>query len=307
MAVTITAAIDAPNYAVNLDIGGLTVGQTYELQRKPSGGGWSALRTWKATGSTERWADIAVAFNVSVKYRIGTVESGWVSLSYAAAALPDVPMFDPNQGQWPVLRVVNDPTIPAVRLPVSDYSADFGYRTEVMPILGSPSPVVASDVMQMKQADLVLLTPDIATRQGLIKALQPGKVMHLRAPCVDGLGDLYFRTLDVSESVPLRARPLLRAWQIELQQVARPSGYGLIEWNSGRTWGDVKTQDVTWAGVKARGTWKDVRDFGMSRHRRRRAPTPTRGSGSRVVDVDKCAERPVACRHGGGVYVAAVR
>ena len=273
MAVTLTGAVDGPNWAINLDIGGLTVGQTYTLFRQPAGGGWAPLRTWTATGATERWADVAVAFNTDVTYKVGTATAGPFQIPYSAQ--PDLPMFDTSAGNWPVLRVVNDPNIPAVRLPVSDYAADFGFRTDVMPILGSPSPVVASDVMQMKRADIAFLTPDIATRQALIRSLQPGKVMHLRAPCVDGLGDLYFRTLDASESVPLRSRPLLRQWDVQLQQVARPDGYGLVEWNTGRTWGDVKTQDATWAGVKARGTWQTVRDFGT-------VTTPAAGAGAHV-------------------------
>lgn len=263
MAVIFTVAEQSADYAIGVSLSGLTVGRVYRVERetyvetKP-------VRQWTATSPSEDWLDVLVPFGVDIDYRLVDVTGNNVVVASAGpiqlpwAATPDVPMFDTNDGSWPVLRAANNLTLPAVRLPVADYSADFGFRSTTLPILGSYWPVVASQPMMAKRFTVVLLTPDSNTRADLMRLFRLGFTFHLRSPCVDGLGDVFFKVIDITESVPLKDRPLLRQWQIEAQQVARPVGYDVLEWAYGRKWADVETMG-TWADVKAKGSWKAVK------------------------------------------------
>jgi hypothetical protein len=72
---------------------------------------------------------------------------------------------------------------------------------------------------------------------------------------------MFFRVLDVQESVPVKKRPLLRQWQIKFQQVPKPGWYGVGSWAGMRTWADVKAGAATWTdATTAYGAlWADWR------------------------------------------------
>jgi len=264
MTVTMTVAADPANFQTKLDIRGLTLGVVYTLARV-EGTTEVQLRTWTANRTSEQWADVTLPFNQPVSYRLTAtgvdVSTGDVSLPYAGTV--DVPLWDVNapSTSWPILRAANQPALGFMRIPVSDYAATFGYRSTVQQVLGSHVPSVATDVVVMKQGDLAFLTADNQQRQTLLNFFKHTSLLHLRAPCVDGLDDLFFRVLNVDESVPAPGRPLLRQWQVRFQQVPQPPTYGLFEWENATTWADVKSWG-TWADVKAKGTWLDVRDGG---------------------------------------------
>jgi hypothetical protein len=264
MAETITVSPQETDYAIGVSLSGLTVGRGYRLDRKSSYE-TKPVRQWKALSPSGDWLDVLAPFGENVVYQLVRTDTGAVVATSASVLLPwspetggDVPLFTVEEGAWPVLRAADKPGLPAVRVPVADYTADFGFRTTTMPILGSYWPVVATQPMQAKRFTMVLLTPDTATRRDMMRLFRDGYTFHLRSPCVDGLGDVFFKVLDITESAPLRARPLLRQWQVEAQQIARPVGYDVLEWAVGRKWADVETLG-RWSNVKAQGKWRDVK------------------------------------------------
>ena len=264
MTLKITAAAIDTMFQADLEIDGLRLGRRYTLERIAKGQ-TVLLRQWIADATNVQWADVTMPFNADVTYRVSgngqTAVSKPVRLPFSPSAVIDTPLWDTAEPDtsWPVLRAANKPGLGYMKLPVSGYRADFGYRSNVMQVLGSQIPVVSTDVVVMKQGTVVFLTPSQEDRERLLAILRETSLIHLRAPCVNGLGDLYARVLDIEENIPAPGRPLLREWQIEYQQVPKPSGYGLFDWESSVRWRDVKKMG-TWADVKARGTWRDVRN-----------------------------------------------
>ena len=72
---------------------------------------------------------------------------------------------------------------------------------------------------------------------------------------------MFYRVLAVSESVPVKSRPLLRQWQVRFQQVPKPGWYGDTDWAGTRTWGDVAAGASDWADARTQfgQTWLDWR------------------------------------------------
>lgn len=258
MAVGITATVSAADFGVLFALTGLTVGSVYDVKRNGT-----LIMSFKADNTTRDRTDMLAPFGEQLVYTVAphgqptAAAAAPVVLPWAAAT-PDVPLWDADSaGSWPILRSIGSPD-KYVKVPVTAYSAEFGFRAHTQPILGSQFVSVASQPMLAKRFTFVVLTPSNTERRRLINLLRAG-TLHLRSPCVDGLQDQAFVPLQVSESVPWSKHPLLRAWQIEAQAVAVPSGWGISEASAlQRTWADVKALG-TWAQVKAVGTWAQIK------------------------------------------------
>lgn len=256
MAPTLTAS-SHDNITINLHATGLTPGLEYRLTRAGT-----VIHVWRATAATADWDDVLAPFGTPLTYAVSNAAGANVAtatpitLPWRAGAAP---VFTTDAGQWPILRMVSDPARGPIRIPISDYSGKFGIRATITPIIGAAAPSVGSDVRQYKRFDFAVLTSSPAMRQHLITYLQPGKVLHLRAPCVAGaLDNVFFKALQVSERIEDRRNPQLVTWSVEAQQVKAPSAYGVLPAAAPhRTWGDVKALG-TWGDVKAVGTWGTV-------------------------------------------------
>lgn len=255
---TLAAHAEPDTAQVTLTVGGLTVGQVWKITRDGV-----TIHTWTATAATATWVDVLAPFGRDLTYRLlsptglATVAPA-VSLPWTAAA--QTPAFTTNSGKWPLLRMPSDPSRGAIRIPISDYSAEFGIRATVTPIIGSSTPVVQSDRRQYKRFQFAVLTSSAAMRQALIVYFQSGRVLHLRAPCVAGaLDGVFFAALTVSERIEDRQRPQLVTWTITAQQVDPVADWGVLPASSGRrTWGDVLAQGTWGAVLRDDVTWGQV-------------------------------------------------
>lgn len=268
MAPTIAVTTNAQWYEATVDIKGLTSGTTYELVRHHVGLIDEVVTIWLANNTERLFTDITPQAGVESWYTLHVygaqavlATSGRFTIPYDPILKGDSPLWDTTQGAWPVLRTVNGKWLQPLRLPVADYSGDFGYRANVMQVIGSEYPVVSSDVTVMKSGQLVFLTASTPERQAFIEYVRYHRVIHLASPCVDGLQHLFFRTIDVAEGVPVKSRPLLRQWTVTYQQVPKPGWYGLSDWAARRTWGDVKAGATDWSNATTvfGATWADWR------------------------------------------------
>lgn len=261
--------INEPWFEVTIEATGLTIGTTYRLMRDTVGGRSESVRVWTASNTSELFTDVTPQVGVFQSYRLlvegqagsPVAVSGKFIIRYDPALQADRPLWDTTSGSWPVLRTVTGGWLAPMRLPVSDYQADYPYRTTVMQVVGSEFPVVAADVATMKQGDLVFLTASNEERRRFIEYVRHNRTVHLASPCVDGLQHLFFRILGVSESVPKKNRPLLRQWQVKFQQVPKPGWYGTGSWAGIRTWQHVKDNATSWADATSKfgATWVDWR------------------------------------------------
>lgn len=282
MAITVT--VNAQWYEATLSVDGLAVGTDYTVLRQPFG---DPVRTWTADNTSTLFRDLTPQVGVDQWYSLHPAgqlavvlqTSSPFTIDYQPDLRPDQPLWDTNVGAWPVLRTVNGKWLEPLRLPVADYTADFGYRSNVYQVVGSAYPVVASDVAVMKQGALVVLTANNQDRGRLMEYIRHQRVVHLASPCVDGLQHMFFRVLGVSETVPVKRRPLLRQWQIKFQQVPRPGWYGAADWNGGRTWGQVRDGSTTWADATTQfgATWLPWRGTPTNIGPARAADGTTRG------------------------------
>ena len=273
MAIAIGVTTNAQWYAVTLDIKGLTSGVTYELVRHHIGLPDETVTVWLANNTERLFTDVTAQVGVESWYTLHQygltaelVASTHFTIPYDPILQADSPLWDTAQGAWPVMRTVNGKWLEPLRLPVADYSADFGYRANVMQVIGSEYPVVASDVTVMKSGQLVFLTASNVERQQFIEYVRYNRVIHLASPCVDGLQHLFFRTIDINESVPVKKRPLLRQWTVTYQQVPKPGWYGLTDWAAHRTWADINAGASDWGNAKTvfGATWGDWRGTPVS-------------------------------------------
>lgn len=262
MTLTIAATAVPVDYGVLLRIDGLASGRAYTVSRNGT-----PLHTFSVPqGQTQvNWTDTLAPFGSPLRYTVA-LNDGSQSADSAEVVLPwaptttDTPMWQPDVSQaLPIIRSVAHPDR-YVRVPVTDYSATFGFRTNTHHILGSQWPVVNHDVMEAKTFTVVVLTPTSEQRRQLLALLRESRILHLRAPCVDGIGDLFWRPTAVAESVPRKSRPLLRQWQIDGQQVRRPPAYGLLDSTSAlRSWEDVGIEYASWDAVAlANRDWEDL-------------------------------------------------
>lgn len=268
MAVTIAVTTNAQWYEATLDIRGLTSGLSYQVVRHAAGLPDETVTVWTA-GNTERlFTDVTPQAGAESWYTVHQYGVAAVLATSPRFTIPfdpmlkaDSPLWDTTNGAWPVLRTVNGKWIKPLRLPVADYNADFGYRASVMQVIGSEYPVVATDVTVMKSGQLVFLTASNPERQAFIDYVRYHRVIHLASPCVDGLQHLFFRTIDVAETVPVKSRPLLRQWTVTYQQVPKPGWYGVSAWTGSRTWADVAAGAASWADATTvfGATWEDWR------------------------------------------------
>lgn len=247
----------------------LAVGTVYRLWRDYTDGRPAeTVRVWSPSNTGEVMTDYTPQVGVWQSYRLvvdGTstvvASSGKFIIQYDPALQADKPLWDTTHGSWPVLRTVTGGWLPPMRLPVGDYTADYQYRSTVMQVVGSEFPVVAADVVVMKQGDLVFLTASNDERRRFIEYVRHNRTVHLASPCVDGLQHMFFRVLGVSESIPQKQRPLLRQWQVKFQQVPKPGWYGTGSWTGIRTWGHVRDNATSWADASSKfgATWGDWR------------------------------------------------
>lgn len=266
----ITVTTNDQWFEATLDIPAvMTVGTVYRLWRDYTDGRPAeTVRVWAPANTSEIMTDYTPQVGVHQSYRLVVdgastlvVASDKFVIRYDPALQADKPLWDTTHGSWPVLRTVSGGWLPPMRLPVSDYAADFGYRSTVMQVVGSEYPVVAADVAVMKSGELVFLTASNGERRRLIEYVRHNRTVHLASPCVDGLQHMFFRVLGVSESVPQKNRPLLRQWQVRFQQVPKPGWYGTGSWAGVRTWGHVKDNSASWADAASKfgATWGDWR------------------------------------------------
>lgn len=269
MAPTMNITVNEQWFEATLELSGLTIGTRYLVVRHVAGLPDEMARGWEALNTSEIWTDIVPQVGAESFYTLhpegqpSTVlaTSPTFTIRYDPALQADKPLWDTAQGSWPILRTVNGTWLQPLRLPVSDYDAAFGYRANVYQVVGSEYPVVASDVAVMKQGALVFLTANNTERQRFIDYVRHHRVLHLASPCVDGLQHMFFRVLGVSESVPVKRRPLLRQWQVRFQQVPKPGWYGAAGWVGRRRWAEVSAGATSWtdAAAKFGATWTDWR------------------------------------------------
>lgn len=260
-------------YEATIHVTGIVNGSSYSLVRHAVGLPDETVTTWTATNTERLFTDITPHVGVDSWYTLHAAGQQPILATSATFVIvfdpvlsPDTPLWDTTNGAWPILRTVNGKWLTPLRIPVADYNADFGYRATVMQVIGSEFPVVASDVTVMKSGQLVFLTASNEERHKFLAYVRYHRVIHLASPCVDGLQHMFFRTLDVQETVPRKSRPLLRQWTVTYQQVPKPGWYGTSDWAGTRTWGDVAAGATSWADatVQFGATWADWRGTPVS-------------------------------------------
>ena len=131
------------------------------------------------------------------------------------------PAFHTDTGQWAVLRTADGTMV--LRAGLADVAWSHAQRTQTVPIAGARYPAVASDIPLAESGDLLLITPDIASRALLLRMLESSQVLFLRAPCVPGVDSLWIKvTGSVEEKPAERSVPAARAWQIPIQTLPEP-------------------------------------------------------------------------------------
>ena len=131
------------------------------------------------------------------------------------------PAFATDTGQWAVLRTADGTMV--LRAGLADVAWSHAQRTQTVPIAGAKYPAVASDIPLAESGDLLLITPDIASRTLLLRMLESSQVLFLRAPCVPGVDSLWVKvTGSVEEKPAERSVPAARAWQIPIQTLPEP-------------------------------------------------------------------------------------
>lgn len=258
MAVAIVATAHTGTSSVTVSLSGLTVGKEMRITRDGV-----VIKVLVAAAATATFEDYLAPFGADLVYAV-TSSTGAVSATAAVVRLPwhvstAVPAFTTDTGLWPIIREPGAPSRGAIKVPVADYSGVFGIRATVTPIIGSGYPVVANDVRQVKRFSMTLLTSSADMRRHLLPFFQNGKVLHVRAPCVNALDNVFFKCLTLSETIEDRTRPNLVTWQLECQQVRAVPGWGVVDAVAGeRTWGEVRRAIPTWGQVLAKGTWGHV-------------------------------------------------
>lgn len=254
----ITATAHPDTSSVTVSITGLTPGKQMRITRDGA-----VIKVLTPTTADATFDDYLAPFGTDLVYAV-TSATGAITATAPAVRLPwhestALPAFTTDTGLWPILRMPSDPARGAIKVPVADYSGEFGVRATVTPIIGSGYPVVANDVRQVKRFAMSLLTSSASMRRHLLPYFQNGHVLHMRAPCVNALDNVYFKCLKLSERIEDRARPNLVTWQLDCQQVRAVPGWGIVDAVSGeRTWGEVLRDLPTWGQVLAKGTWGQV-------------------------------------------------
>ena len=213
--------------------------------------------------------DYIAPFNVDIRYTVrdktaGTSISATARLTYPQPVM--TPAIDTSKGEWPILRAPLNANLGYFRVPILDYTADFGFRAVVHHILSSPFPVVSNDVMELKAGTMQWATSTARTRREMLNLFNnSARILHLRSPCIDGaLDDLFFVITDLNESAVIASRPDFRIWTVTWQQVVAPptSSFDRPTVTGRATWGDIqaktgpKGNPLTWADVlNDYGTW----------------------------------------------------
>lgn len=263
MAITIAGAPDYALSAIRLHVtgaGSANVTILRSLVADPSAG---SVVVWdrKPVPATGEIVDWLPPFNEQVRYTIAGAAPVDVTLKWGTGVT--TPAFTTTSGQWPLLRAPLDTSLGMFRLPIMSYAADFGLRAITHHIIGSPYPIVSSDVTELKSGRMTWATGDQATRKAMLEMVDTvGHILHLRAPCIAGAADdLFFVVTSLSESAPNSANPQYREWSVSFQQVPAPDQESWVvppiddrlTWGdvaaSGDTWGDVLTKYQIWYGL----------------------------------------------------------
>ena len=263
MALLMVAGDEPQLHAIRLLITGFDRAEDYRVYRQDLATG-AQIKLWSGVlPSNGEVLDYLSPFNEDLMYvvegpHVGghpTFATASGRLTFPGATFP--PAIDTSVGEWPFLRAPMEPDLGMFKVPVMGYTADFRMRAITHSILGSPYPVVSSDLTELKSGTMQWATSDARTRLKMIELVSSSNhLLHLRAPCVQGLGDLFLVVLDLQESVPVAGRPDYRLWTVQWQQVVMPDP---STWPtppiSGRwTWGDLED----W------GSWGDLEDTGWN-------------------------------------------
>lgn len=256
---TMTAGDDPALHAIRLHIAGFRPGAKYTITRAdPVTGETDTIWAAHSITHSDEVVDYLAPFNRQLTYTVkgdGQTATATGDITFPSASLPIA--IDTSVGEWPILRAPLDVSLGVFRVPVMDYSADFNMRAVRHSILSSPFPIVSSDVTELKSGMMQWATSDAATRSKMLELVStPTHVLHLRAPCVFGLEDVFFVVMDLQEYVPSKGHPDYHVWTVYWQQVVAPSP---------DTWPDVPISGRwTWGDLEDWGTWGNVEDTGWN-------------------------------------------
>ncbi len=273
MAFTVTAADDPAIHAVRIRFAGYDPAHEFKITR-PDYNTPSRPHIIVHNGplTNPDVLDYIAPFNVDITYTIKDKTANKTVTAKAELTYPQpnpAPAIDTSKGEWPILRAPLNANLGYFRVPILDYTADFGFRSVVHHVLSSPFPVVSNDVMELKAGTMQWATSTSKTRRHMLDLFNnSARVLHLRSPCIDGaLDDLFFVITALNETATVRSRPDFRVWTVTWQQVVAPptssfdrpiitnrATWGDIQARSGPTgnpitWGDVLNDYKTWFGV----------------------------------------------------------
>lgn len=240
MALSVTAAVDAPTASVRLTITGGT--PPYVVDAAPGGDRpdyriRSTYSTVSGSPSTRLAVDGDVPLNTDVLY-VATdatgaqAQSATVRVNHAGAVLSDA--TDPGRA----LDVV------VVSQPPNSWEA----RSVWWDVLGASAPFASIAPMRFRSGDLVIREADRTARAALLDLLRTGNPFVLRASCGDAVDDLVGLPESLTEElVNVDAPSGPRNLRIAYQAISRELGPYAVD--PGRTYAAVLAAYATYGAV----------------------------------------------------------